>query len=338
MDKINFGIIGCGAIAEKHGQALSQIDNTRLIAVSDIDQERAQRYAEKYMPDSSSRRIFADYREMLQDPAIDAVITATPSGMHAKMGLDVLNAGKHVLIEKPLTLNTRDAKNLISKAQEVNRSIGTVHPNRYYQTSQMLKSAIDGGRLGRLSHGVATLRWNRSQAYFDQAPWRKTRNMDGGILFNQAWHALDLLLWFMGSPVCQVQGMATTRFHDIETEDVALGTLQFDNGALGLIEATTNVYPRNLEQTISVFGETGTVVLGGSRIDAFRTWRVEGDDEAAYLSEWGADVAPKHDGSWAHRQVVSELASNIAGGIIVSDTVCSALALISCISDLLKLE
>lgn len=338
MDKINFGIIGCGAIAEKHGQALSQIDNTRLIAVSDIDQERAQRFAEKHMPGSSPRRIFADYRDMLQDSSIEAVIIATPSGMHARMGLDVLDAGKHVLIEKPLTLNTQDAQNLISKAQEVNKSIGTVHPNRYYETSQMLKSVIDEGRLGRLSHGAATLRWNRSQAYFDQSPWRKTRDMDGGILFNQAWHALDLLLWLVGSPVCQVQGMATTRFHDIETEDVALGTLQFENGALGLIEATTNVYPKNLEQTISVFGETGTVVLGGSRIDAFRTWRVEGDDEAAYLSKWGADVAPKHDGSWAHKQVMSEFASNISGGIVVSNGVYSALALITCISDLLKLE
>ena len=337
LKNVNFGIIGCGAIAEKHGQALLQLDNANLVAASDVDISKAERFAEKYFTKTASKKVYDDYKEMLRDSSIDAVIVATPSGMHTQMALDALDAGKHVLVEKPLTLNRRDAEALVSKAEIVNRCLGTVHPNRYYETSQILKSYVSQGRFGKLSHGVVTLRWNRSQAYYDEASWRKTRNMDGGILFNQAWHALDLLLWFMGSPVRRTHGISATRFHDIETEDVVLGTMEFEDGSLGLIEATTNVYPKNLEQTVSIFGEKGTAVLGGSRIDSFRTWRVEGDDEGAFLAKWGEN-APRHEPSWAHKQVISEFLSNISHDVVVSDVVLSAVKVISCINEMLDLE
>ena len=284
MELVRLGIIGCGAISKKHGEAISRIGGAKLVAAADLLEENVRQFVNTY-----GGKSYTDYREMLEDPNVDAVIIATPSGLHAKMGQDTLDAGKHVLVEKPLAMCANDADRLIKKAEEVKRCLGTVHPNRHYETSEMTHKAIEGGRFGELSHGVATVRWNRTQKYYDEAPWRKTREMDGGVLLNQAWHALDLLLWFMG-PVAKVQGMTSKRLHDIETEDIALVTLEFESGALGVVEATTNVYPRNLEQTVSVFGEKGTVILGGSRIDAVRVWRVEGDkDENGVLGVWGED-------------------------------------------------
>lgn len=313
MELVRLGIIGCGAISKKHGEAISRIGGAKLVAAADLLEENVRQFVNTY-----GGKSYTDYREMLEDPNVDAVIIATPSGLHAKMGQDTLDAGKHVLVEKPLAMCANDADRLIKKAEEVKRCLGTVHPNRHYETSEMTHKAIEGGRFGELSHGVATVRWNRTQKYYDEAPWRKTREMDGGVLLNQAWHALDLLLWFMG-PVAKVQGMTSKRLHDIETEDIALVTLEFESGALGVVEATTNVYPRNLEQTVSVFGEKGTVILGGSRIDALRVWRVEGDkDENGVLGVWGEDRVQKHDPSWAHERVIRTFIEQLKSGINIA--------------------
>lgn len=311
-DYINFGIIGCGAISEKHGQAMSQVEGARLVAVADVIEDRARAFASKYL--SKQDKIYPDYRRMLEDPDVDAVIVATPSGLHGKMGLDALDAAKHVLIEKPLALTSRDALSLIDKAKSVGKCLGTVHPNRYYPTSRMAHEAIQSGRLGKLSHVVACLRWNRTQAYYDEAPWRKTRSMDGGVLFNQGWHAIDLMLWLAGTRVAEVCGMAERRLHEIETEDVALAVIRFADGTLGLIEATTNVYPRNLEQTVSVFGATGTIVLGGGRADAIRVWKVAGDNENDVLAEWSEHRAPRLDSSWAHQQCIKGFLQAVQAG------------------------
>lgn len=314
MAKINFGLIGCGAVARKHGEALKNIKEAQLVAVADTVEECAKNFAAQY-----GGKVYTDYRELLADPNVDAVIVATPSGLHAPIGIEVLQARKHALIEKPLALNVGDAEKLIQKAKEVDRCLGTVHPNRYYPNVQKAYKAVKEGRLGRLSHAVATVRWNRTQEYYDKAPWRKTREMDGGILFNQAWHALDLLLWFMG-PVAEVQGMTAKRLHDIETEDVALVTMKFESGALGLLEATTNVYPHNLEQTLSVFGETGTIILGGDQIDTIKRWEVAGKDSSATE---GLDTNDSftHESSWAHKQVLRDFAKYSLGMHMISSNV-----------------
>ena len=319
MELVRLGIIGCGAISKKHGEAISRIEDAKLVAAADLVEENVRRFVDNY-----GGKPYTDYREMLEDPDVDAVIIVTPSGLHANMAQDALDAGKHVLVEKPLAMSADDADSLIKKAQEVKRTLQTVHPNRYYETSEMTHKAIKEGRFGKLSHGVATVRWNRTQEYYDEAPWRKTREMDGGVLLNQAWHALDLLLWFMG-PVARVQGMTSKRLHDVETEDIALVTLEFESGALGLVEATTNVYPRNLEQTVSIFGEKGTAVLGGSRIDAIRVWRVKGDkDESEVLGVWSEDTAPKQEPSWAHERVIRHFINHLKSGIIIAPEVHTA--------------
>jgi len=330
-DCINFGIIGCGAISEKHGQAMSQVEGARLVAVADVIEDRARAFASKYL--SKPDKIHLDYRRLLEDPDVDVVIVATPSGLHARMGLDVLDAGKHVLIEKPLALNLQDAQRLIDKAQAVKKCLGTVHPNRYYPTSQMIYKAIREGRLGKLSHGVATVRWNRSAAYYNEAPWRKTREMDGGILFNQAWHAFDMLLWYMGSPVVEVHGMTATRFHDVETEDVAIVSLKFGNGALGLIEATTNVYPRNLEHTVAIFGESGTVAIGGRFAQSIQAWKVEGCSEEDILNKWAESWAKSDAPWWAHAQVLKEYIDGIRSSTTTNSVVECARRLIGVVED-----
>jgi len=314
MDDLRLALIGCGAIADSHGQALARIDGARLTAVVDVREDRAKRFAEQYAKGTDEIGIYTDYRHALDSPQLDAVIVAAPSGLHAKIGGDTISAGKHVLIEKPLTLSSVDTRALVEKARKQKVYLGTVHPNRYYPSNQMAHSAIREGRLGKLSHVVATVRWNRTRAYYDEAPWRKTREMDGGVLFNQAWHAIDLMLWLAGSPVADVQGMSSRRLHEIETEDVALGVVRFEDGTLGLIEATTNVYPRNLEQTVSAFGATGAIVLGGSRTEAIRVWRVAGDDESAVLAQWSEANAPRQDASWPHEQCIRAFLDGIRRG------------------------
>ena len=314
MNVLGVAIIGCGAIADKHGQALSRIEGAKITAVVDTREDRAKRFVDQFAKNAGEVNVYTDYRRALESKDVDAVIVAAPSGLHTQIGDDIIAAGKHALIEKPLTLCGTEARALVAKAGENHVHLGTVHPNRHYPTSQMAHQAVRGGKLGRLSHVAATLRWNRTQAYYDEAPWRKTRAMDGGVLFNQAWHAIDLMLWLAGSPVAEVHGMSAKRLHEIETEDVALAVIRFEDGTLGLIEATTNVYPKNLEQTVSAFGATGTIVLGGSRAEAIRAWRVAGDDENAVLAQWSETNAPKQDASWAHEQCIRAFLDAVRSG------------------------
>jgi predicted dehydrogenase len=313
LEKVRLGLIGCGAISRKYGEIAKTATDFGIVAVADTNPEAAQRFVGAYCADRGQVSTYPDYRALLEDPDVDAVVVATPSGLHASIGYDALDAGKHCLIEKPLALSVRDASRLTEKAEAERKCLGTVHPNREYPTSRMAYDAVHQGSLGILSHAVAVLRWNRPQRYYDEAPWRKTRVMDGGVLFNQAWHVLDLLLWFMG-PVESVTAMAAKRLHQIEIDDVVLLALKFGCGALGSVEATTNVYPSNLEESISVFGSTGTVVLGGARTDAIKLWRVAGADESEILALWSAETAPRHGTSWAHRRVFGRFLQGIAGG------------------------
>ncbi|NPV70681.1 MAG: Gfo/Idh/MocA family oxidoreductase [Firmicutes bacterium] len=308
MESVRFGVIGCGAIAKRHAEAISGIPEARLVACFDVVEDNARVFASRY-----GGRVCGDYRGLLDDPEVDAVIVATPSGLHACLGMEALDSGKHVLVEKPLALSPVEVRRLIEKANEAGRCLGTVHPNRYYPASRMVHSAVQEGRLGRLSHGVATVRLNRTQAYYDEAPWRKSRDLDGGVLFNQAWHAMDMLVWLMG-PVSDAHKVAACRAHEMEAEDVAILTMRFESGALGLVEATTNIYPKNLEQSIAVFGETGAIILGGSRVDAIRLWRLPDDDEKAVLDRFGESAPPGLGPGWAHAQAVLEFVRQVRSG------------------------
>lgn len=292
MDTVNFAIAGCGHIAAKHAQAIENIKIARLLAVCDTHASRTAPYRERY-----GAREYSDYRQLLQDPGVDVVCICTPSGLHAQMTIEAARVGKHVVVEKPMALRLEDADRMILECRQAGVKLAVVHPNRFKPAVQILKKALDEGRFGVLTHGNATVRWNRNQAYFDRDAWRGTRDMDGGVLMNQAIHNIDLLQWMMG-PVTEVFAYTTTRLRKIETEDVGVAVLKFASGALGVIEAAATLYPENLEETLAVFGETGTAVIGGVTASDLTTWRVVGyeDDEADRLKHavCNATAQPGH--------------------------------------------
>ena len=264
---INFGIAGCGHIAAKHAAALDEIANARLAAVCDLDQKRTLPFVQQYGASS-----YTDYEDFLKHKPLDAVIICTPSGLHFQLGEKAVSAGKHLLVEKPFVLNVADGKKLVVSCREKGLLLGVVHPNRTKPPVTALKSALGEGRFGKITHVSAVLRWNRNAEYFRAAAWRGTRLLDGGILFNQAVHNIDLLNWLAG-PVEKVFAYGATRVHNIECEDVCACALKFRSGALGLIEAAVTLFPRNLEESLAVFGSRGTAVLGGTVLSGVKEWK-----------------------------------------------------------------
>lgn len=271
---MNFAIVGCGHIAKKHAEAIQNIEGANLVAVCDKVPEAMHYYVENY-----GAKPYQDLKEMLSDPTIDVVNICTPSGLHAPIAVEAAKAKKHVIVEKPIALTSEDADLIIQACRENNVKLAVVHPNRFRPVVQELKKLMEEDRFGKLSHVNATVRWNRNQAYYDQAPWRGTKALDGGVLMNQAIHNIDLLIWLMGD-VKEVYSMVATRLRNIEAEDVSVGVVRFKNGALGVVEAATTIYPKNLEESLSIFGETGTAIIGGTNATQFNHLVIESlDDE-----------------------------------------------------------
>jgi predicted dehydrogenase len=270
---INFAIVGMGHIANKHIEAIQNAEGAQLFAICDTNSERLNMIQDEHV------KKYTDLEKMLGDnKEIDVVSICVPSGLHARLTKIVAEHKRHIIVEKPMSLKLEDAEQMIQYASENNVKLAVVHPNRFRPAIQKLKAQMDSGAFGRLSHANATVRWNRNQAYYDQAEWRGTKEFDGGVLMNQAIHDLDLMLWLMG-PVESVQAMAATRLRKIETEDVAAAVVQFKNGALGVIEAATTVYPKNLEESLAVFGETASVKISGRTANFVETWDIEGVSE-----------------------------------------------------------
>ena len=211
---------------------------------------------------------YIDYKEMLEAEELDLIAICTESGSHASIALDCIDAGVNLIVEKPIALSLEDVDFIIEKAKEKNVKVCSCHQNRFNKSVQKIREAMEQGRFGRLLHGTAHIRWNRGQDYYTQAPWRGTWAQDGGALMNQCIHNIDLLRWMMGDDIVEVVGMTDNMMHDfIETEDLGLALVKFANGSYGVIEGTTNIYPRNLEETLYLFGEKGTVKAGGKSVN-----------------------------------------------------------------------
>jgi UDP-N-acetyl-2-amino-2-deoxyglucuronate dehydrogenase len=255
---MNFAIVGCGFIAKKHAAAIEKIDAAKLVAVCDQVPATMEFYKEEYDAEP-----YTKLEQMLEIEDIDIVCICTPSGFHAAIAVQIAEAKKHIIIEKPIAMTVEDTDKIINACKSNSVKLAVVHPNRFRPVVQELRKIMDQGLLGKISHASCIVNWNRNQEYYDQAPWRGTKQHDGGVLMNQAIHNLDLLLWFMGTPD-QVFSMEATRFRNIEAEDVSVGTIKFDTGALGTVEASTTVYPKNYEESITIFGEKGTVKIGGT--------------------------------------------------------------------------
>lgn len=276
---LKFALIGCGRVAKRHAEllGLGQIAGARLAAVCDCVKERARAFGEQYgVP------WFTDMHEMMSAADIDVVSILTPSGLHAEHLLAVASYKKHVVLEKPMALTLDDADAMIRACAENDIRLFVVKQNRFNVPVQKLREAMEAGRFGRLVLGTVRVRWCRPQSYYDQDAWRGTWAYDGGVLTNQASHHIDLLEWMVGE-VESVFAKSTTALVNIEAEDTAVVTLKFRNGALGIIEATTAARPKDLEGSISILGERGSVEIGGFAVNRMKAWNFvdpqPGDDE-----------------------------------------------------------
>lgn len=297
---MNFAIVGCGFIAKKHSQAIKNIEDAKLVAVCDQVPELMQPYVEEH--DATP---YTDIEEMLRNESIDIVNICTPSGSHAILAELAAKYGKHVIVEKPIAMTLEETDRIIGATQAQNVKLAVVHPNRFRPAAMKLKEVLQQNLLGKISHALCIVNWNRGQDYYDQAPWRGTKEYDGGVLMNQAIHNLDLLLWYMGAPE-EVFSMEATRFRDIEAEDVSTGIIRFQSGALATVQASTTVYPRNYEESITIFGEKGTVKIGGANALHFETLNLQ--DMSDQLIETTIDQVRSNPwGKSGHEEIIADM-------------------------------
>ena len=285
---LKWAIIGCGRIAtKKHTEAIiSNKENIELVAVADIVKERAENLA-NIMENSGLTRpeVYTDYNEILKRKDIDGVSITTESGKHYEISISAMNNGKHVLTEKPMALSTKHMDEMINLSKEKKLKLGVCFQNRFNPPVQELRKKVENGDFGKLFHGQISIRWNRNKNYYDQAKWRGTWEMDGGTLMNQCTHGIDLLIWTFGGEIESITGRIENFNHKYnEAEDFGSAIVKFKNGAVGIIEGTANVYPKNLNETLSVFGEKGTVVIGGLAVNKIETWKFENEDGHPYQS------------------------------------------------------
>lgn len=264
-------IIGCGRISPNHIVA-SQKTGLELVALCDlIDSAMEDKIKKFHLP--SSVKKYTDYNEMLLNEKPDLVSISTESGKHAQIALDCIEAGCNLIIEKPIALSLEDADKIIEAGRKKGVKICACHQNRFNGAIQKIREAMEQGRFGKLLYGTAHIRWTRDHEYYDRATWRGTWEQDGGALMNQCIHDIDLLRWMMGDEVTRVVGMTDRLNHSyIEAEDLGIALVQFKNGAYGIIEGTTNVFPKNLEETLYIFGDKGTVKAGGDAVNLLEEW------------------------------------------------------------------
>lgn len=272
-------VAGCGRISHNHFEALDRIEGLSLSAVCDVVESRAREAGEKW-----NVPWFTSVDQMLAGAPSDIVTIATPSGMHPQHGVLAARAGKHVVSEKPMAISLSAADELVKACDDAGVHLFVVKQNRLNATVQLLKRALDKGRFGRLFMVNATVRWARPQEYYDQAKWRGTWEFDGGAFMNQASHYVDLVQWFMG-PVESVMAKTATMARRIEAEDSGAALLKFRNGAIGVLEVTMLTFPKNLEGSITLLGERGTVKIGGTAVNRIEHWQFADYDDDDKLVE-----------------------------------------------------
>ncbi|MCC6164580.1 MAG: Gfo/Idh/MocA family oxidoreductase [Acidobacteria bacterium] len=280
-DRLTCALVGCGRISKRHIEVLTAHAGFQVIGVCDSRPDRVAAAAA-----ASGATAFFDHMEMVKALRPDVVSVLTHSGAHARVACDVVPYAGNVVVEKPMALTLDDADRMIDTCDRAGVGLFVVQQNRYNRPVVKVKHALERGRFGKLTLGTVRVRWCRTQEYYDQDAWRGTWKDDGGVFANQASHHVDLLQWLMG-PVESVQAYTATRLANIEVEDVGLAILRFRSGALGVAEATTTARPRDLEGSVSVLGEHGSVVIGGFAVNRVDTWNfseASPDDERP--DEW----------------------------------------------------
>ncbi len=268
---MRYALIGCGRISPNH-IAAAQGNNLEIVAICDVDESCMEDKALKFKLDNNTKR-YTNYLEMLDIEKPELVAICTESGKHAQVALDCIERGVNCIIEKPIALSIKDADAIIAASIKKHVKVCACHQNRFNKSVQIIREAIEMRRFGKLFYGTAHIRWCRDHEYYDRASWRGTWEQDGGALMNQCIHNIDLLRWMMGSEIDEVVGMTDRLNHPyIEAEDLGIALIKFKNGSYGIVEGTTDVYPKNLEETLYIFGEKGTVKAGGQSVNIIEEW------------------------------------------------------------------
>lgn len=307
LNNFRVALVGCGRISASHFSAIEKIDGLSMSAVCDVVERRAREAGEKLgVP------WFTSYETMLRDAPSEIVTVATPSGLHPAHGILAARDGKHVVCEKPIAITLSSADELVHACDSSGVKLFVVKQNRLNPPVQLLKRAVDKGRFGKIYLANTTVRWARPQSYYDQAPWRGTWEFDGGAFMNQASHYVDLMQWLVG-PVENVIAKTATLARRIEAEDTGVAVLRFRSGALGTIEVTMLTYPKNLEGSITILGEKGTVKIGGTAVNRVEKWEFADSDPDDAMVE-ASNTNPSSVYGFGHegyyRNVLSVLRGN----------------------------
>ena len=278
---MRYALIGCGRISTNHIKAALN-NKLEIVAVCDIIPRNMEDVLFKHgLQENDNIKRYIDYKQMIDELKPELVSIATESGLHGEIAIFCIERGVNVIVEKPMTMSLAEADKIISLAEKYHVKVSACHQNRFNIAVQEMRRALEKGRFGKISHGSIHVRWNRNKEYYTQAPWRGTWEQDGGALMNQCIHGIDLLRWMMGDEVESVYGVTRQQFHHyLEAEDIGMAVVKFKNGAIATIEGTTNVYPQNLEETLYLFGEKGTVKLGGKSTNNIDVWNFADETEA----------------------------------------------------------
>lgn len=310
-EKIRFALIGCGVIAQKHMTAIGRISGAEVAGAYDLDPKALEEFGRRY-----SVRPFASVDEMIKEADPHVIVILTPSGIHAKNVMELVRFNRHFVVEKPLALRLDQIDRILEECDRRGLKIFVVQQNRFNPPIQKVKEALNGGRFGKLVMGSIRVRWCRDQSYYNQKPWRGTWALDGGVLTNQASHHIDMLIWMMGE-VESVIAKTASRLVSIEAEDTGVAILKFRNGALGVIEATTATRPRDLEGSIGILGEKGTVEVGGFFMNELKVWSFSGPDAKEDKEVWDRFSRVPEEPAWNHTEffqdVIGSLKNNRKG-------------------------
>lgn len=271
MKKIKFAVVGCGSIGRRHIAVLDAEPNAEIVAICDIDENACRTQSELY----DGIPYYTNYEQMLKSVQADVINVVTPHALHRTMAIQALHHDFNVLVEKPMALSSSDCMEMNAVAEKTGKKLWVVKQNRHNVPVRLAKQVIAEGRLGKIFMIKCDILWNRYQGYYDESPWRGKIDQEGGALFTQASHFVDLLIWWCGD-ITEVKAYAETQNHNIETEDSGIAVLKFDSGTIGSLVWTTCVYHKNYEGSITIVGEKGTIKIGGQYLNKMECWDVEG--------------------------------------------------------------
>lgn len=311
---MKYALIGCGRISPNHIAAAIK-NNLKIVAVCDVIKEHSDELLDKFNIAKDDIHQYVDYKEMIEKEKLELVAIATESGLHAEIALFCIRKGIHCIIEKPIAMNMKDARKICAEAEKHNVVVCASHQNRFNKSIQKIHEAVKKEKFGKILHAAAHVRWNRGKEYYEQANWRGTWANDGGCLMNQCIHNADLLRWLMGNDIEEVMAYTDNLNHDyLEAEDLGLAVIKFTNGSYGLFEGTVNVYPKNLEETLYIFGSSGTVKVGGKSVNQIEEWNFQNETEDPEIVKKENSEQPQNVYGFGHNPLYTDVINAIKSG------------------------